>query len=263
MNRRTFLGLGTALLAGTGAPPGATAAMRAKTAAPARRILMVLTSTGQVPGTDRPTGLWWSEFSEPFALFRAAGHQVAVASTAGGPVPVDPRSGGESRAKRDVEAWAASRATVRIETFTLDSFDGFFLPGGHGTMWDFPDNPALARLVGAAVAKGVPLASVCHGPAGLLGARLPDGAPVVTGRRVNGFTNAEEAAAGMDKIVPFLLETRLRELGGRFEGAGVFASFAVRDGALITGQNPASSERTAKLLLDAIAGRPASTARVG
>jgi putative intracellular protease/amidase len=104
---------------------------------------------------------------------------------------------------------------------------------------------------------------VCHGPAGLIGARLKDGRPIVAGRRVNAFTNAEESAAGMTDKVPFLLETRLRDLGGRFENAGVFAAFAVRDGALITGQNPASSDRAARLLLEAIAERDTEAARAG
>lgn len=229
----------------------------------ASRILIVMTSIGKVPGSDRPTGLWWSEFSEPYAIFKQAGFDIDVASIAGGPVPVDPRSGGEARAKRDSEAWTASRATRPVDKVRLEPYVGVFLPGGHGTMWDFPDNPALANLVGDAVESGVPVGSVCHGPAGLIGARRKDGQPVVAGRRVNGFTNAEERAAGMTDVVPFLLETRLRELGGLFENAGVYAAFAIRDEALVTGQNPASSERTARLFLEAIAERKKQPARAG
>jgi putative intracellular protease/amidase len=157
----------------------------------------------------------------------------------------------------------ASRATQPIAKVQFEPYAGVFLPGGHGTMWDFPDNSALAKLVGEAVEAGVPVGSVCHGPAGLISARRKDGQSIVAGRRINGFTNAEESAAGMTKVVPFLLETRLRELGGRFENAEVFAAFAVRDGALITGQNPASSERAAQLVLEAIAERKSETAGAG
>lgn len=266
MNRRDFV-VRSSTLALSLAAASPFAATRARAAQPVaeqrQKLLVVMTSTGKIPGTDRPTGLWWSEFSEPYAIFRNAGFEVDVASIAGGPVPVDPRSGGDDRAKRDAEAWAVSRTTQPIGKMQLAPYAGIFLPGGHGTMWDFPDNPALAQLVGNAVDAGVPVGSVCHGPAGLLGARRKDGQPVVAARRVNGFTNAEESAAGMTGVVPFLLETRLRELGGRFENAGVFAAFAVRDGALITGQNPASSERAASLMLKAIAERSARSTSAG
>ncbi len=258
MNRRRMLGLGSLAVASMAASP-----LQPALAQRRERLLIVLTSTGRIPGSDRPTGLWWSEFAEPFDILRKAGFDVDVASTRGGPVPVDPRSGGEAGAKNDADAWAASRATSEVGKARLDDYAGIFLPGGHGTMWDFPDSAALAALVGGAIDRGVPVGSVCHGPAGLVAARDRSGRPVVAGRRVNGFTDAEEAAAGMTSVVPFLLETRLRELGGRFEGAGVFAPFAVRDGALITGQNPASSQQTARLLLQAITERTGAVRRSG
>jgi putative intracellular protease/amidase len=258
MNRRRVLSFAALAVAATVAP-----SLSPARAQPRGRLLVVLTSTGRIPGSDRPTGLWWSEFAEPFDLFRKAGFEVDVASTRGGAVPVDPRSGGEARARNDAEAWTVSRSTSDVAKARLDDYAGIFLPGGHGTMWDFPGNAALAALVGAAIDRGVPVGGVCHGPAGLVAARDKAGKPVVAGRRVNGFTDAEEAAAGMTSVVPFLLETRLRELGGRFESAGVFAPFAVRDGALITGQNPASSERTATLLLEAVTERSGAAPRSG
>ncbi|MBX9945831.1 MAG: type 1 glutamine amidotransferase domain-containing protein [Reyranella sp.] len=253
-----MLGLGALAIAATATPSLSPARAQRR-----ERLLVVLTSTGRIPGSDRPTGLWWSEFAEPFDIFRKAGFDVDVASTRGGAVPVDPRSGGEARARNDVEAWNVSRTTSDVGKARLDDYAGIFLPGGHGTMWDFPGNAALAALVGGAIDRGVPVGSVCHGPAGLVSARDKAGKSVVAGRRVNGFTDAEEAAAGMTSVVPFLLETRLRELGGRFEGAGVFAPFAVRDGALITGQNPASSEQTARLLLQAVTERTGAARRSG
>ncbi|MCR9219146.1 MAG: type 1 glutamine amidotransferase domain-containing protein [Alphaproteobacteria bacterium] len=248
MDRRRVL-MGAAALAGSGFLAGGAAA---GAGAARGRALMVLTSTGVVPGSDRPTGLWWSEYSEPLALFLEAGLTVDVASIKGGPVPVDPRSGGAARAKRDADAWARARDSLPIERVAERAYDALFLPGGHGTMWDFPDHPVLTRLVGEAAARGAPVGSVCHGPAGLIGARTPDGRPLVAGRRVNGFTNDEERAAGMDAVVPFLLQDRLVALGGRFEHGGVFQRFAVRDGAVICGQNPASSKAAAGLMLEAL-----------
>jgi putative intracellular protease/amidase len=118
-------------------------------------------------------------------------------------------------------------------------------------MWDLPDDPGVGRAVEAAEASRRVVAAVCHGPAGLVGAKRRDGRPLVEGRRVAGFTDAEERASGLADVVPFLLETRLRQLGGRFEGVAPWQPFAVRDGRLVTGQNPQSSERVAGLLLEA------------
>lgn len=265
MDRREFVVRSSLALSVAVAAPFELRPARASQPAPTSvgRILVIMTSTGKVPGSDRPTGLWWSEFSEPYSIFQKAGFSIDVASIAGGPVPVDPRSGGENRAKRDSQAWTVSRATLPIEKVQIEPYAGIFLSGGHGTMWDFPDNAVLAKLIGDAVEAGVTVGSVCHGPAGLIGARRKDGQPLVTGRRVNGFTNAEESAAGMTNVVPFLLETRLRELGGIFENGSVFSAFAVRDGALISGQNPASSERAAHLVLEAIADQPRKLERAG
>lgn len=258
MNRRRILGLGSLAVASAAALSFQPALAQRR-----ERLLVVLTSTGRIPGSDRPTGLWWSEFAEPFDIFRKAGFDVDVASTRGGPVPVDPRSGGDARARNDGDAWTASRTTSEVAKARLDDYAGIFLPGGHGTMWDFPDSAPLAALVGHAVDRGVPVGSVCHGPAGLVSARDKAGKSVVAGRRINSFTDAEEAAAGMTGVVPFLLEARLRQLGARFENAGVFAAFAVRDGALVTGQNPASSEQTARLLLQAVTERTGAARRSG
>lgn len=212
------------------------------------RVLIVLTNTAVVPGSNRRTGVWASEYTEPFEVFRRAGYEVVVASPAGGPSPVDPRSGSEDQVKRLPEAWQAMQSTKRLADLRADDFAAVFLAGGHGTMWDFPDSPDLARIVAATLERDRPLGAVCHGPAGLLGARKTDGTAWIAGRRVNGFTNAEEAAAGMTRVVPFLLEDRLRAVGGRFEGGGVFSRYVVVDGNLVTGQNPASSIAVAEAM---------------
>lgn len=131
----------------------------------------------------------------------------------------------------------------------LDHYVAIFIPGGHGAMWDLPHSAPLATLLGKAHDQGVPIATVCHGAAALLSARDQYGVSIVKGKRVNGFTNEEEAAIGLSALVPFLLETRLAELGGKFESAGLFQPHVVRDGQLITGQNPASSALVAEELM--------------
>ncbi|PWS36395.1 glutamine amidotransferase [Falsiroseomonas bella] len=221
------------------------------------RVLIVLTSHGDLGG-KRPTGFYWEELAAPYWAFRDAGHEVTLASIAGGEPPADPTSLSEknppavTRFLEDSKAMAALRATRPVASLDRTGWDAIFLPGGHGTMWDLPGSAPLAALVGSLFDAGKPVGGVCHGPAGLVAARRADGRPVVEGRRVNGFTDSEEAAAGLTDVVPFLLESRLRELGGRFEGGADFAPYAVRDGNLVTGQNPASAEPAARLMLDAL-----------
>jgi putative intracellular protease/amidase len=226
------------------------------------KILIVLTSHGDLGG-KRPTGFFWEELAIPYWAFRDAGHRVVLASIAGGEPPADPTSLQEDPARNpaevnrflaDPEAMAALRDTATVETMRAEEYDAIFLPGGHGTMWDLPGSPALASLVTALFEAGKPVGAVCHGPAGLLGARRADGRPLVEGRRVNGFTDSEERAAGLEKVVPFLLESRLRALGGRFEGGPDYGPFAIRDGNLVTGQNPASAAPAARLMLEALRG---------
>jgi len=220
-----------------------------------QRVLIVLTNTATVPGSDRPTGVWASEYTDPYRVFTQAGFEVHVASPQGGQSPVDPRSGSEEQVQRISSAWEKMQDTRPLDQLRMQDYAAIFLAGGHGTMWDFPDHPVLGRLVGEALAANRLVGAVCHGPAGLLGARTPDGAPVLAGRRVNGFTNAEERAAGMTRVVPFLLEDRLRQEGGRFESGGVFQRFMVEDGGLITGQNPASADAVAERMVELLRGK--------
>ncbi|WP_270933797.1 type 1 glutamine amidotransferase domain-containing protein [Falsiroseomonas oryzae] len=228
------------------------------------KLLIVLTSHARLGDTGRATGFYWEELAAPYWAFRDAGIDVALASIAGGQPPADPTSLHEeashnpsavNRFLGDATAMAALRDTPPLEGQAPDDLVGIFIPGGHGTMWDLPESRPLAALVGALFEAGKPVGAVCHGPAGLVGARRADGRPVVEGRRVNGFTNAEEASAGLTDVMPFLLETRLRDLGGRFESGPDFAPFAIRDGNLVTGQNPASAEPAARHMLDAVRGR--------
>jgi putative intracellular protease/amidase len=223
------------------------------------RILIITTSHADMGNPDEKTGVWLEELTTPYYAFADAGADVTLASIAGGPVPIDPRSTGddsrkEESVRRYLEDVALQAKVAKTPAFTsLDhaDFDAVFLPGGHGTMWDYPKSAELAALVSRFLEQGKPVAAVCHGPAGLTAARIDD-EPVVKGKRVAGFTNGEEEAVGLTTVVPFLLEDRLRELGGDYQKGPDFAPFAVRDGLLITGQNPASAAKVASLTLEAV-----------
>ncbi len=225
-----------------------------------RHILLITTSHAELGTTGRHTGLWFEELATPYYAFLDAGATVDIASVAGGPVPIDPNSLAEgdktpasvARFQRDPAAMRKLESSLPLATLKAADYDAVFLPGGHGTMWDLPASTALAALLSTAWAEGKVVSAVCHGPAGLVNARDVDGKPLVSGRRVAGFSNSEEDAAGLSKAVPFLLETRLRELGGRYEKGPDFQPFAVRDGRLVTGQNPQSSGKVAALVLQAL-----------
>lgn len=238
------------------------------------KVLVVATSHGAMGDTGHRTGVWLEELAAPYYAFLDGGSDVTLASIKGGEIPFDPRSlparAGEGpgeepadgqrevpalarRFLADAEAMRAARGSPAVGGFGDGSgFDAVFLPGGHGTMWDLPANEALARLVGSMFDRGKVVAAVCHGPAGLVSAKRADGRPVVEGLRVSGFTNTEEDGVGLSGVVPFLLEDRLRELGGRFERGPDWQPYAVRDGNLVTGQNPQSSELVARQVLAAL-----------
>lgn len=224
------------------------------------RILMIVTSNRYMGSTGNPTGIWADELATPYYAFVDAGVEVTLASPAGGPAPIDPASI-KPKGQNDaiVERLLADRALqARIEATSkaadLDGsqFDAVFFPGGHGTMWDLPADAGVTRAVERVFAAGKLIASVCHGAAGLVSAKRADGLSIVRDLRVNCFTDAEEIAVGLEKIVPFMLETRLRELGGIFQGAPAWQPFAVHDGQLVTGQNPQSSKLVAQALLKAL-----------
>ena len=230
-----------------------------------QRILFVLTSTARMGEGGEPTGLWLEEFTVPYFFIRDAGHRVDVVSTAGGPVPIDPRSiGGESaqvpenrRYRDEPELAEMLRSTLSVQQVSFADYDGIFLPGGHGTMWDLPNNPVLAHGIRQMFTAGKPVAAVCHGPAGLIGATLPDGRPLVAGRWVSAFTTEEERAVGLENKVPFLLDEKLAALGARLVKGEPFTPVAVAHGNLITGQNPHSAREAAGLVIAALQRREA------
>ena len=223
-------------------------------------ILMIVTSNAQMGDSDKPTGLWAEELVVPYYALVDAGVRVTLASPNGGVAPIDARSlkaKGENdaiieRFLADDEFQTRIATTLKVADCDGAQFDALFFPGGHGTMWDLPQHAGVTRAVERAFAHNKLIASVCHGAAGLVTAKRPDGQSIVKDKRVNAFTNDEEVAVGLDTVVPFMLETRLRELGGHFEGTANWQPFAIRDGQLITGQNPQSSQRVAEILLEAL-----------
>ncbi|MBM7702953.1 DJ-1/PfpI family protein [Metabacillus iocasae] len=211
-----------------------------------KHVLMVVTTANEMK-EGHATGLWLSEFGEAYIEFIEAGYDVTVASPLGGKAPVDERS-----LQGDVPQEMLDTAKHLENTIKLDeikdasAFDAVFLPGGHGTMFDLPDNEKLQAIIREAYEADKVVAAVCHGPAGLVGVKLSDGTPLVAGKVVTAFTDEEERETTLDQYMPFLLETRLRELGAEFIGVENWANHVQVEGNLITGQNPQSTESVAK-----------------
>lgn len=216
-----------------------------------KSILLIVTSHDQIDA-EHPTGLWFEEFAVPYQLFRQKGYFVTVASLKGGQTPIDPRSvPNAEQAEAHAEALQALKETQPLSSVNTDDYDAVFFPGGHGTMYDLPSSE-VGQIASQFTEAQKVVAAVCHGPAGLVEAKRSDGTPLVQGRKVTGFTNAEEQAVELDKLMPFLLESRLRELGAEFVAASNWSDNVVVDGNLITGQNPQSSGSTAKAVIDAL-----------
>ena len=219
------------------------------------KILMVLTSHDQLGDTGRKTGFWLEEFAAPYFVFREAGVQLTLASPKGGQPPIDPKSDlpenqtpAMTRFKQDEAALKALSQTAKLADMKAEDFDTVFYSGGHGPMWDLVDNPDSIALIEAFYSSGKPVAAVCHSSA-VFHRVVNNGEIIVKGKRVTGFTNGEEANAGLTHVVPFLVEDELKRVGGLYEKAVDWAPFAITDGQVVTGQNPASSTVAAKALL--------------
>ena len=221
-----------------------------------KKILMVLTSHDTLGDTGKKTGFWLEEFAAPYYVFKDAGADVTLASPKGGQPPLDPKSDDADaqtddtrRFKRDDAAQRALASTVKLSDVKADGFDTIFYPGGHGPLWDLAEDADSRRLIEAFAKKGQPIGAVCHAPAVFRHADDPDGKKLVSGKRVTGFTNTEEQGVGLTNVVPFLVEDMLKQNGGKYEKGADWGSYVVRDGMLVTGQNPASSAAAAKELL--------------
>ncbi len=223
------------------------------------KILMVFTSHDILGSTGRKTGFWLEEGAAPYYVFKDAGVELTLASPKGGQPPVDPKSDlpenqteAMTRFKQDPDAQKVFANTAKLADMRADDFDAIFYPGGHGPMWDLIDNPASIALIEAFYKSGKPVAAVCHAPA-VLHRALHQGQPIVKGKRVTGFANSEEEAVQLTHVVPFLVEDELKRLGGLFEKVPNWKPFAITDGRLITGQNPASSTAGAQALVKLLA----------
>ena len=220
------------------------------------RILMVLTSHDQLGDTGKKTGFWLEEFAAPYYVFKDAGAQITLASPKGGQPPLDPKSDAADaqsdstrRFKGDADAQKQLASTVTLGSLNVDDFDAVFYPGGHGPLWDLAEDAQSIALIEKTFAAGKPLALVCHAPGALRHAKAPDGTPLVKGKKVTGFTNTEEEGVQLTKVVPFLVEDMLKANGGEYSKGDDWAPYVLTDGTLITGQNPASSEKGAQALL--------------
>lgn len=225
------------------------------------KILMVLTSHDQLGNTGRKTGFWLEEFAAPYFVFRDAGVALTLTSPKGGQPPIDPKSDlpenqtpAMTRFKQDEMAKKALSKTLKLADMKAEDFDSIFYVGGHGPLWDLAESPDSIKLIESFYNSGKPVALVCHAP-GVLHRVTYQGAPIVKGKRVTGFSNSEEEAVQLTTVVPFLVEDELKKLGGRYEKAPNWQSFVITDGLLITGQNPASSMGAAQELLKLLSHR--------
>ena len=220
------------------------------------KILMVLTSHSKLGDTNKETGFWIEEFAAPYYVFTDSGAEVIVASPLGGQAPIDPSSTVSSaqtaytdRYFTDAKALQIIANTVKLSTVNEKDFDAIFYPGGHGPMWDLINDTHSIALIQNFWNNNKPVVAVCHAPSVLLNVQEQNGDAFVKNKNVTGFTNAEEEAVQLTEVVPFLLQDELIRLGGLFTNKENWAPYVVKDGLLITGQNPASSEEAAKQLL--------------
>lgn len=222
-----------------------------------KKVLFVLTSHDELGNTGEKTGFWIEEFAAPYYTLKDEGIDITLVSPKGGQPPIDPKSEDEDaqtpatkRFNNDKETQALLANTAKLSTVSETDYDAVFYPGGHGPLWDLSEDPNSIKLIEAFYNNNKPVASVCHAPAVLKNTKNTDGTPLVNGKNVTGFSNTEEKAVQLTDIVPFLVEDMLKNNGGIYSKVDDWNSHAVKDGLLITGQNPASSEKVAELLLE-------------
>ena len=209
-----------------------------------QKILIVATSADKIGDID--TGLWLEEFAVPYKEFINNGFTVTVISPKGGPVPIDPKS--EDEKYEDSKGMLLN--TEKLDIIDYKDFDALFLPGGHGPMVDLAKDETLAKIVSYFASANKVIAAVCHGPAGLLSAKTSEGQPFVSGKKLTAYSNMEEKLSRMDDKVSFSLEDSLKMLGAEYEAGAPMLSCTIIDGKLVTGQNPASSKKLAKEVIN-------------
>ena len=226
------------------------------------KILMVLTSHSTLGNTGEKTGFWIEEFAAPYYVLADAGAIITVASPEGGQPPVDPKSeapdaqtAATKRFYADLDAIDKVAYTIKLSEVNKDDYDAVFYPGGHGPLWDLANDTNSIALIEGFFNTQKPVAFVCHAPAALIKVKSENGQPLVKGKKMTGFSDTEEEAVGLTEVVPFLLEDELKKLGAHYTKGADWGSYTEQDGLLITGQNPASSEAVAKLLLQTLVGK--------
>ncbi len=216
-----------------------------------KRILMVVTNHSTLT-SDHKTGLWLEEFAVPYNAFKNQGYEIKVTSIEGGDIPLDPNSLSEESHPEWEEAEGKLKNTTKLTMDDAENFDAVFMPGGHGTMFDFPNNLTLQHILQRFAESNRVIAAVCHGPSGLVNATYQNGTPLVEGKKVSAFTDKEEQEMQLVDAMPFLLESTLREKGAEIVSGDNWADVSVRDGNLVTGQNPQSSGSTAEKVIQAL-----------
>lgn len=225
------------------------------------KIVFVLTSHSELGDSGKKTGFWIEEFAAPYYALVDEGALITIASPKGGQPPVDPMSeasdaqtAATARFFKDHEAIDKVAHSLKLSDINPADYDAVFYPGGHGPLWDLANDKISIKLIEDFYNTQKPISFVCHAPAALLHAKAENGEPLVKGKKVTGFSNTEEEAVGLTNVVPFLLEDELIKLGGHYSKEDDWSSFTQHDGLLITGQNPASSEAVAHLLLKTLRG---------
>ena len=223
------------------------------------KILMVLTSHSELGNTGEKTGFWIEEFASPYYVLADAGAEITIASPSGGQPPVDPKSEitdaqtlSTERFYKDFEVIDKVAHSLKLSEIKEADYDAVFYPGGHGPLWDLATDKNSIQLIEAFYNHQKPIAFVCHAPAALVNVKAKNGEPLVKGKSVTGFSNTEEEAVNLTKVVPFLLEDELIKQGANYSKGDDWASYVKQDGLLITGQNPGSSQAVAELILETI-----------
>jgi len=226
------------------------------------KVLMVLTSHSALGDTGEKTGFWVEEFAAPYYVLADGGVEITIASPKGGQPPVDPKSEladaqtpATERFYKDNVLIDKVAHSVKLSAIEQDDYDAVFYPGGHGPLWDLATDKTSIELIESFYNHQKPIAFVCHAPAALINVKAVNGEPLVKGKHLTGFSNTEEEAVKLTKVVPFLLEDALTKQGAHYSKGADWASYVKQDGLLITGQNPGSSVEAAKLLLKTLEGK--------
>jgi len=225
------------------------------------KVLFVLTSHSELGDTGEKTGFWVEEFAAPYYLLADAGVEITIASPKGGQPPIDPKStapdaqtAATQRFENDPALKEKLAQTVKLNDIDAGDFDAVFYPGGHGPLWDLANDTDSIQLIQTFIKQRKPVTMVCHAPGALINVKAENGDPIVKGKLITGFSNTEEKAVELTDVVPFLLEDEMKKSGAIYSKGPDWHSYVIKDGLLITGQNPGSSEEAAEELLKVLDG---------